>query len=219
VNWMGSSAVRLRTRAESPRMFAATGALKLPRNAGKLGRQGVKHRPVRCAVWHVRAPRRQQPQQSLCRAAWTPFSKGIPSCRPSTTHLVRGARHKSGIAGVMWGRLAACAAVGYRRSVVQARAVGRLTIGCSLPSCPTLILPQPRVHLRSDSSRFLMNPFGLHFYVAHPQRLSCLREPRHRAYSRRVSKASPAAGSALEEACSSPASCRPAIARVSSLSP
>ena len=51
-----------------------------------------------------------------------------------------GARHKSGIAGVMWGRLAACAAVGYRRSVEQAHAVGRLTIGCSLPSCPTRLV-------------------------------------------------------------------------------
>src|ERR1039458_4444637 len=68
-----------------------------------------------------------------------------------------GARHKSGIAGVMWGRLAACAAVGYRRCPVQTRGVpsgsGRLPIGRSLPSCPTRA-PLPCVHLRSDSSRF-----------------------------------------------------------------
>ena len=37
----------------------------------------------------------------------------------------------------MWGRLATCAAVDYRRRSVTSVAVGRLTIGRSLPSCPT----------------------------------------------------------------------------------
>src|ERR1017187_2184587 len=35
-----------------------------------------------------------------------------------------------------WGRLAACAAVVYRRRLLQARQSGRLPIGRSLPSCP-----------------------------------------------------------------------------------
>jgi hypothetical protein len=60
----------------------------------------------------------------------------------------------------MWGRLAACAAVGYRRSVVQDR---RLADGHRLQ-----LTKLPHIHLRSDSSRFLMNRLGLHFYVAHP---------------------------------------------------
>src|ERR1039458_9464969 len=37
----------------------------------------------------------------------------------------------------MWGRLSTCAAVGYRRRMAANAAVGRLTIGRSLPSCPT----------------------------------------------------------------------------------
>src|ERR1019366_7765072 len=37
----------------------------------------------------------------------------------------------------MWGRLPTCAAVDYRRRPVPHAAVGRLTIGRSLPSCPT----------------------------------------------------------------------------------
>src|ERR1035441_5936195 len=37
----------------------------------------------------------------------------------------------------LWGRLATCAAVGYRRRTAANEAVGRLTIGRSLPSCPT----------------------------------------------------------------------------------
>jgi hypothetical protein len=69
-------------------------------------------------------------------SAFAPLT-GIGKVDEQAQSGTTGARHKSGIAGVMWGRLAACAAVGYRRSVVQARAVGRLTIGCSLPSCPT----------------------------------------------------------------------------------
>src|ERR1035438_4185184 len=40
-----------------------------------------------------------------------------------------------------WGRLSTCAAVGYRRCPVPARGIpsgsGRLTIGRSLPNCPT----------------------------------------------------------------------------------
>src|ERR1019366_8510475 len=37
----------------------------------------------------------------------------------------------------MWGRLTTCAAVDYRRRPAANAAVGRLTIGRSLPSCPT----------------------------------------------------------------------------------
>src|ERR1019366_7244543 len=37
----------------------------------------------------------------------------------------------------LWGRLATCAAVVYRRRTAANAAVGRLTIGRSLPSCPT----------------------------------------------------------------------------------
>src|ERR1035441_421964 len=50
---------------------------------------------------------------------------------------------------MMWGSLAACAAVGYCRRPLPARRApsgsGRLTIGRSLPSCPT------RAPDRSDS--------------------------------------------------------------------
>jgi len=54
-------------------------------------------------------------------------------------------------------RLAACAAVGYRRCPVQVRWVpsgsGRLTIGRSLPSCPTTAPPALRTHtLRFEPS-------------------------------------------------------------------
>ena len=45
MNWMGSSAVRLRTRAELPKNFSGTGALELPGNADRLGPQRVKYRP------------------------------------------------------------------------------------------------------------------------------------------------------------------------------
>src|ERR1035437_405054 len=38
----------------------------------------------------------------------------------------------------VWGRLATCAAVGYRRRSAASAAVGRLPIGRSLPSCPTM---------------------------------------------------------------------------------
>src|ERR1019366_10446380 len=52
-----------------------------------------------------------------------------------------GARHESGMTGVKWGRLAACARPRgcpvYRRRLLQARQSGRLPIGRSLPSCPT----------------------------------------------------------------------------------
>src|ERR1035437_1184118 len=41
----------------------------------------------------------------------------------------------------MWGRLATCAAVGYRRRSAANALVGRLTIGRSLPSCPTRFQP------------------------------------------------------------------------------
>src|ERR1019366_9641298 len=37
----------------------------------------------------------------------------------------------------MWGRLTTCAAVDYRRRSAANEAGGRLTIGPSLPSCPT----------------------------------------------------------------------------------
>src|ERR1039458_605822 len=37
----------------------------------------------------------------------------------------------------MWSRLSTCAAVGYRRRPTADAEVGRLTIGRSLPSCPT----------------------------------------------------------------------------------
>jgi hypothetical protein len=63
----------------------------------------------------------------------------------------------------MWGRLAArlaaCAAVGYRRSVVQARAVGRLTIGRSFTKPP----------YSGVSSSLRMNRFVFQFYVAYPK--------------------------------------------------
>src|SRR5450756_2946483 len=38
----------------------------------------------------------------------------------------------------MWGRLTTCTAVGYRRRPAANVAVGRLSIGRSLPSCPTI---------------------------------------------------------------------------------
>jgi hypothetical protein len=41
---------------------------------------------------------------------------------------------------LMWGRLVTCAAVDYRRRSAARAAVGRLTIGRSLPSCPTTSL-------------------------------------------------------------------------------
>src|ERR1035437_8493747 len=41
----------------------------------------------------------------------------------------------------MWGRLITCAAVDYRRRSPANAAVGRLTIGRSLPSCPTRSQP------------------------------------------------------------------------------
>src|ERR1022692_2834571 len=40
---------------------------------------------------------------------------------------------------LMWGRLTTCAAVDYRRRFAASAAVGRLTIGRSLPSCPTTL--------------------------------------------------------------------------------
>src|SRR5450759_567011 len=43
----------------------------------------------------------------------------------------------SGNVASMWGRLITCAAVDYRRRAVANAEVGRLTIGRSLPSCPT----------------------------------------------------------------------------------
>ena len=55
-----------------------------------------------------------------------PYAVKIPTLlsytQPNPTQCRElGARHISGNAGVMWGRLAACAAVGYRRCPVQTR--------------------------------------------------------------------------------------------------
>src|SRR5277367_197046 len=58
-----------------------------------------------------------------------------------------GARHGSGIAGVLWGRLAACAAVGFRRSWPnnnRPRLIKR----------PQRGVPALAYTLRSDSSRY-----------------------------------------------------------------
>src|ERR1035437_9693258 len=55
--------------------------------------------------------------------------------RPSENRLHRW-RHAA-----VWGRLLTCAAVGYRRRSDANAAVGRLTIGRSLPSCPTRSQP------------------------------------------------------------------------------
>ena len=80
------------------------------------------------------------------------LTKCMPECRQHKCFKMFASQKLNGIG------LAACAAVGYRGSVVQARAVGRLTIrltiGCSLPSCPTLSSPSLVYILRSDSSRF-----------------------------------------------------------------
>src|SRR5208282_507974 len=59
-------------------------------------------------------------------------------------------------------RLPACAAVDYRRCVVQTRAVGRLTIGRSLPSCPTPSSPSIVYTYAQIPAVFLLNRFGLH---------------------------------------------------------
>src|ERR1017187_7335087 len=56
----------------------------------------------------------------------------------------------------MWGRLATCAAVGYRRRPAANAGVrsgsGRLTTGRSLPSCPTSPLPSARPLFSRDAS-------------------------------------------------------------------
>src|ERR1035441_10044560 len=54
----------------------------------------------------------------------------------------------------MWGRLSTCAAVGYRRGPVADAEVGRLTIGRSLPSCPT------RAHHLSSQHLFVQHHVG-----------------------------------------------------------
>src|ERR1039458_9844512 len=73
------------------------------------------------------------------------------------THLARKRRVPS-----MWGRLPTCAAVGYRRRSAAKAAVGRLTIGRSLPSCPT------RFHLPVRApAQFFMKFRGP---AAHPNR-------------------------------------------------
>jgi hypothetical protein len=41
--------------------------------------------------------------------------------RGEAEKVATGARHKSGIAGVMWGRMASRAAVGFRRCSLEAR--------------------------------------------------------------------------------------------------
>src|ERR1017187_8305431 len=86
---------------------------------------------------HRRGDRRDSRLHSLGQRAARPRSLAFPGChdpalggmlwwgrlrpdrRPGQSLL--GARHKSGNAGAMWGRLAACAAVGYRRRPVPTR--------------------------------------------------------------------------------------------------
>src|ERR1035441_607953 len=67
----------------------------------------------------------------------------------------------------MWGRLAACAAVGYRRRPVPTRHLGRLT----RPQLAKLPHKTPRC-LAYTYARIqavlLMNRLGVHFCVAHP---------------------------------------------------
>src|ERR1017187_2988002 len=73
-----------------------------------------------------------------------------PPVVPEPDRFSQGARLESGIAGVKWGRLAACARPRgcpvYRRRLLQARQSGRLPIGRSLPSCPTTEPPALRTH-------------------------------------------------------------------------
>src|ERR1017187_8338613 len=52
-------------------------------------------------------------------------------------------------------------------------AVGRLTIGRSLPSCPTGAPPAWRTTYTQMQALLLMNRAGVHFCVAHPRRFGC----------------------------------------------
>src|ERR1017187_10191219 len=93
------------------------------------------------------------------------MSKSILYIRSTSGTVPRVARHESGIAGVQWGRLAACAAVGYRRDLLQARQP-QLT---KLPhnGAPCLAYTYARI-----LAVLAMNRAGLHFDIAHPQRIS-----------------------------------------------
>ena len=69
----------------------------------------------------------------LCRLSFSGLARHDRVEKPHPdTHRARKRRVPS-----MWGRLPTCAAVGYRRRSAANVAVGRLTIGRSLPSCPT----------------------------------------------------------------------------------
>jgi len=69
----------------------------------------------------------------------------------------------------MWGRLgarlAACAAVGYRRSVVEGG--GPIDNRLQLTKLPHTVVPTLVYAYAQLPAAFLMNRFGFHFYVAH----------------------------------------------------
>jgi hypothetical protein len=130
-------------------------------------------------VWAIRqrpAAQTGRIRKNLITIGYQEPKQGKPGTDPGV-HAAKsgpwgGVRHKSGIARVMWGRLAACAAVVYRRSPVQTRGVpsgsGRLPIGRSLPSCPTTVSPAWRRTYAQIQAVLLMNRVGIHFCAVHP---------------------------------------------------
>src|ERR1022692_4798612 len=68
----------------------------------------------------------------------------------------------------MWGRLAACAAVVYRRSPVQTRQLADYQSAAAYQSCPTTVSPAWRRTYAQIQAVLLMNRVGIHFCVAHP---------------------------------------------------
>src|ERR1039457_4339015 len=124
---------------------------------------------VRQQGWSLSAPARITSQQPSC-------------CRLSVQcHLHLAKANPNGCTTLKWNRWRDVGQAGSLRGgwlpplSAAIAAVGRLTIGRSLPSCPTGAPPAWRTTYAQMQALLLMNRFDVHFQVAHPTRIDIRR--------------------------------------------